>query len=120
MKRERVYPEQKKVFVRPDGQPIKSFREGWDAACRRAGLEGRLFHDLRRTAVRNMELAGISRKVAMLICGHRTESVYARYRIVAESDLSAATASMVDYYKKESGKIDDYSKTVTNTVTIED
>jgi hypothetical protein len=39
---------------------------------------------------------------------------------VAESDLSAATASMVDYYNKEVGKTDDYSKTVTNTVTIEE
>jgi integrase len=120
MRRDRKYPEQKKVFVRPDGQPIKNFREGWEAACRRAGLEGRLFHDLRRTAVRNMELAGVSRKVAMLISGHRTESVYARYRIVAESDLSAATASMVSYYKEATGKIDEYAKTVTNTVTIEE
>jgi len=120
MRRDKEHPDQKKVFVHPDGGPIKHFRKGWAAACRRAGLEGRLFHDLRRTAVRNMDLAGVSRKVAMLVSGHKTESVYSRYRIVAESDLSAATTSMMDYYRQQSGKIDDYQKSVTNTVTIEE
>ena len=66
-----------------------------------------------------MELAGISRKVAMLISGHRTEEVYNRYRIVAESDLSAATRSMVGYYGEMAGKISEYSKKVTDAVTIE-
>jgi len=120
MRRDREYPEQKKVFVRPNGQPILHFRKAWDAACRLAGLEGKLFHDLRRTAVRNMDLAGISRKVAMLVSGHLTESVYSRYRIIAEADLSAATASMMDFYKQQAGKIDDYQKTVTNAVTMEE
>ncbi len=114
MRRDKENSKQMKVFIRPDGQAIINFREGWTAACRRAGLEGRLFHDLRRTAVRNMELAGISRKVAMLISGHRTESVYTRYRIVDESDLRAATASMVGYYQDMAGKIDDYAQKVTN------
>jgi len=120
MRRDREHSDEMRVFVHPDGTPIKHFRKGWKAACKRAGLEGRLFHDLRRTAVRNMELAGISRKVAMLISGHKTESVYNRYRIVSESDLSAATKSMVDYYQNQSGKIDDYRKLITNTVTIEE
>lgn len=120
MLRDKEHPDEKKVFVHPDGGPIKHFRKGWAAACRKAGLEGKLFHDLRRTAVRNMELAGVSRKVAMLVSGHKTESVYSRYRIVAESDLSAATVSMVNFYQQQSGKIDDYQKSVTNTVTIEE
>lgn len=80
-----------------------------------------LFHDLRRTAVRNMVLSGkISRKVAMLISGHRTESVFERYNIVDEADLAAATASMSEYYQKVSVRINEYSKKVTNTVTIEE
>ncbi len=120
MRRDKEYPHQMKVFVRTNGQAIKDFREGWEAACRRAGFEGRLFHDLRRTAVRNMELAGISRKVAMLISGHKTEDVYKRYRIVNESDLSAAAASMETYYRSLGAKIDEYAKKVTNTVTIEE
>ena len=120
MLRDRENPDEKRVFVHPDGTPIKHFRKAWQRACKQAGLEGRLFHDLRRTAVRNMELAGISRKVAMLISGHKTESVYNRYRIVAESDLSAATKSMVDYYQNQAGKIDDFNEKVTNAVTMEE
>ncbi len=74
------------VFHR-NGRPIKSFRTSWKAACRKAGVEGRLVHDLRRTAVRNLERAGVSRSVAMKLTGHKTEAVYRRYAIVSESDL---------------------------------
>ncbi len=114
MRRDREYPDQKKVFVRSDGKPIKDFREGLEGALRRAGLEGKLFHDLRRTAVRNMIRAGIKRKVAMLISGHRTESVFERYNIVDEADLSAATASMEQYYRTIDAKIDEHQKKVSN------
>ena len=69
------------------GKPIKSFRGSWQTACRKAGVPGRLVHDLRRTAVRNLERAGVPRSVAMKLTGHKTESVYRRYAIVSESDL---------------------------------
>lgn len=116
IRRDRDYPDQKKVLVRPDGEEIRDFREGWEAACRRAGLEGKLFHDLRRTAVRNMVLSGkISRKVAMLISGHKTEEVFERYHIVDESDLSAATTSMEQYYRSLEVKIDEHQKKVSNS-----
>ncbi len=74
------------VFHR-NGKPIKSFRGSWQSACRKAGVQGRLVHDLRRTAVRNLERAGVSRSVAMKLTGHKTEAVYRRYAIVSETDL---------------------------------
>ena len=81
------------VFHRK-GQPVKSFRRTWADACKKTGLPGLLFHDLRRSAVRNLERAGVSRSVAMKLVGHKTESVYRRYAIVAESDLREAGAKL--------------------------
>jgi len=54
----------------------------------------RLPHDLRRSAVRNLERASISRSVAMKLTGHRTGAVYRRYAIVAENDLREAGAKL--------------------------
>jgi hypothetical protein len=51
------------------------------------GLPGRLLHDLRRSAIRNMERSGLSRSVAMQLTGHLTESVYRRYAITSSADL---------------------------------
>jgi integrase len=71
-----------------DGRPKKSFREAWQRASKAAGLPGRLIHDFRRTAVRNFERAGVPRGVAMKLVGMKSESIYRRYNIVAEADLT--------------------------------
>src|SRR5690348_5381909 len=76
------------------GRRIESFRKEWQRACRAAKLEGLLVHDLRRSAVRNMERGGIARSVAMKITGHKTESVYRRYAIVSDSDLKEAARAL--------------------------
>jgi integrase len=75
------------VFHR-DGKPVHDLRGSWKKACRAAGLGSTLFHDLRRSSVRNMERAGVPRSVAMQLTGHRTESIYRRYAITNEADLS--------------------------------
>lgn len=74
------------VFQRR-GRRIKNLRKAWTDACREAGHPGKLLHDLRRSAVRNMERCGLSRSVAMQLTGHKTESVYRRYAITSEADL---------------------------------
>lgn len=71
-----------------DQRPKKSFRRAWRRACLAAGLPGRIPHDFRRTAVRNLDRAGVPRSVAMDLVGHKTESMYQRYDIVAERDLA--------------------------------
>jgi integrase len=72
------------------GEQIEEFRKAWRKACRASGLPGLLVHDLRRSAVRNLERAGVSRSTAMKITGHKTESVYRRYAIVSDADLQEA------------------------------
>jgi integrase len=93
------------------GTPIKFFRRAWLTACQRAGLAvtveragkqtivaTRIPHDFRRTAVRNLERAGIPRSAAMAMVGHRTEAIYRRYAIADESMLTAAGVKLQTPY----------------------
>jgi integrase len=52
--------------------------------------DDRLFHDLRRTGVRNLIRQGVPQKTAMLISGHETDEIFRRYLIIDESDIKAA------------------------------
>jgi len=88
---QRVIPH---VFPGPSGRRLSDFYGAWRAACRQAGVPGLIFHDLRRTAVRNFERAGIARSVAMKLTGHRTEAVYRRYAIVSAQDLAEAVQKL--------------------------
>ena len=89
------------VFDR-NGTRIKGFRKAWHSACRTAGLAGRFPHDFRRTAVRNLERAGVPRSVAMKTVGHKTESICRRYAIVDETMLSEAAEKLA---RAQQGKV---------------
>jgi integrase len=77
-----------------EGKPIKSFRRAWLTACKQAGVPGRIPHDFRRTAVRNLERAGVPHSAAMAMVGHKTESIYRRYAIVDEAMLREGAAKL--------------------------
>ncbi len=96
------------VFHR-SGRPIKDFRGSWESALKATGLKGMLFHDLRRSAVRNMIRAGVPQSVAKRISGHKTDEVFHRYDIVSDEDLREASRK-VEAHNRE--------RTVTATVTV--
>lgn len=77
------------VFHRA-AKPIGDFRKVWDRACRAAGVPGRLFHDLRRTAARDFRQAGVSEGEIMKLCGWKTRDMFDRYNIIDDKDLSRA------------------------------
>ncbi len=87
------------VFFRPDGRyaggRIRNPHKAWKAALKRVDMGERIFHDFRRTAVRNLVRAGVPEKVAMEATGHKTRAVFDRYNIVDEKVLKSA-ASMLD------------------------
>jgi integrase len=85
------------------GARIKNYRKCWQKAVEETGID-RIVHDLRRTAVRRLEQAGIPRTAAMKMVGHKTESIYRRYAIVDEKMIQAAGQQLDDFFKAEQAK----------------
>ncbi len=82
------------VITREDGKPVRDFRDKWVKVSKAAGVPGLLFHDLRRTAARNLRRAGVAENVIMQIGGWRTRSVFDRYAIITENDIVDAVRKL--------------------------
>jgi len=103
-KSERIIP----WVFHEDGAPLgkRAIRLAWRRALKAAQLPmDRIPHDFRRTAVRNLERAGVPRSVAMKLTGHRTENVYRRYAIVSEADLGEGLAKLATLRQRTQGQV---------------
>jgi len=96
--RDNRYPDCPYVCFR-EGHQIKNYQSAWHTACKNSGLIGKLLHDNRRTAVRNMSRAGIPDTVTMKISGHKTRSVFDRYNITSEEDMRIAAEKIAKVYQ---------------------
>jgi integrase len=85
------------VFTRKNGRHIGDFRKLWAKACKQAGVPGLLFHDLRRTAARNLRRAGVAEGIIMRIGGWKTRTVFERYAIVTQTDVDEALKKLETY-----------------------
>jgi integrase len=99
------------AFTWAHGGAIRDFRETWKQLFAAAGVPLKLFHDLRRSAVRNMVNRGIDRDTAMRISGHRTASVFSRYNIVNLDNLRDAALKIA------AGAQDETAQDETDTQT---
>lgn len=93
------------VFTRPNGKPVRDFRGTWENACAYAGVPNLLFHDLRRTAARNLRRIGIGENVIMRIGGWKTRSVFQRYDIVDNRDIADAMKKLEQSEKSRIGHV---------------
>jgi integrase len=90
-------PEKSEWVFHVGGFRLWDFDSTWRKAREAAGHAARLFHDYRRTAVRDLIRSGVSQAVAMRWTGHKTAAVFTRYNITATEDLEHAADLLAGY-----------------------
>lgn len=86
------------LFFFQNGERLSYYHFAWDKARKAAGQPNRLMYDLRRTAVRNLERAGVPRSAAMSLVGHRTQAMYQRYAISDQALLTHAGDLLAEFH----------------------
>ena len=71
-----------------DGNPIVDYLPAWRKTCAAAGLSGKLVHDFRRTAARNLINAGVDPLTTMQLVGWEDISMLKRYAIIDDATLT--------------------------------
>ena len=69
------------------GRQIWAIKRGFTTACKGAGIEDFIFHDLRYTAINNWRLQVHDYFRIMAATGHRTMTVFKRYNPVNQKEL---------------------------------
>jgi integrase len=85
------------VFPGRLGERLHTVQHPWETARKAANVGRKLVHDFRRTAVRNLVRAGVPRKTAMEMVGHKTEEMFRRYNIVDYKDMQDAGDKLAKY-----------------------
>jgi integrase len=67
------------IFLDDEGNRLREIKNGFNAACRRAGIPGLRFHDLRHTAATRMIENGASIVAVSKILGHSDIKTTMRY-----------------------------------------
>jgi hypothetical protein len=78
--------------------------------------DGKPLHDLRRSAVKNLNDAGIPREIAKRFTGHKSDAVYARYSIESDESMKLAAAKLRSYLTERAAKVVPLRKTGTNGI----
>lgn len=90
------------VFTYDGKTQLKSIKRQWKIALEETKLQGKIFHDFRRSALTNLIRAGVSETTSMRISGHASANVFKRYQITNEEDIELAGETIAKFHANNS------------------